>query len=74
MWHSTKMDKGNDLRKAGGKVKKIIYTETQVKQIRGLLNGLTIMGIQNAKQVAVISQILDEGLLGEVSEEKKEGD
>lgn len=41
---------------------KIIYTEDQVKQIRLLLNGLTITGIQNARQIAVIDQVLSAGL------------
>lgn len=50
-------------------MKKVItYTEEQVKQIVGLLNCVTTTGIQNAKQVAVVAQILDSGTPGEIGE------
>lgn len=50
---------------------KIIYTEEQVNTLRGLLNGLTVAGIQNAKQVAVMAQVLDEGIPAETREKKE---
>lgn len=50
---------------------KIIYTEEQVNTLRGLLNGLTVTGIQNAKQVAVMAQVLDEGIPAETREKKE---
>lgn len=40
---------------------KITYTENQITQIRALLNGITTTGIHNAKQIAVIDQILESG-------------
>lgn len=46
----------------------IIYTEDQVKQIVGLLNCVTVSGIQNAKQIAAVAQILDSGTPGEIKE------
>lgn len=49
-------------------MKKITYTEDQVSQLRALLNGITTTGIQNAKQIAVMDQILTAG------EEKEEGE
>lgn len=56
-------------------MKKIItYTEEQISNIAALLNGITITGIQNCKQVAVIVQILESGKLAEIKEEKKEGE
>lgn len=51
-------------------MKKYVFTEEQVTQMRGLLNGITITGIQNAKQVAVIAQVLDAGK--PMEEENKE--
>lgn len=48
-------------------MKKIItYTEEQVLQMKYMLNGITVIGIQNAKQVAAIAQVLESGTLGEV--------
>lgn len=53
----------------GEAMKKVItYTEEQVKQIFGLLNCVTISGIQNSKQIAAIAQILDAGTPGEIGE------
>lgn len=50
-------------------MKKVItYTEEQVKQIVGLLNGVTVTGIQNSKQIAAVAQILDSGTPGEIKE------
>lgn len=51
-------------------MKKIIaYTDDQVKQIVGLLNCVTVTGIQNSKQIAAVAQILDSGMPGEIMEE-----
>lgn len=48
-------------------MKKIItYTEEQVLQMKYMLNGITVIGIQNAKQVAAIAQVLESGTLGKV--------
>lgn len=57
-------------------MKKVItYTEEQVLQVRYMLNAVTVTGIQNAKQVAAIAQVLDSGMPGEINEpEKKEGE
>lgn len=55
----------------------ITYTEEQVAQIKGLLNGLTVTGIQNCKQVAAVVQILESGIpCGTKKDElkKKEGE
>lgn len=49
-------------------MKKVIYTEEQIKQVMALLNDITVIGIQNAKRIAVIAQVLD---LGTVEEEKE---
>lgn len=55
-------------------MKKVItFTEEQVMQMQYMLNAVTITGIQNAKQVAAIAQVLELGTPGEVGEpEKKE--
>lgn len=56
-------------------MKKIItYTEEQISNITALLNGITITGIQNCKQLAVIVQILESGNIAEIKEDKKEGE
>lgn len=57
-------------------MKKVItYTEEQILQIKYMLNAVTITGIQNAKQVAAIAQVLDLGVPGEIREpEQKEGE
>lgn len=56
-------------------MKKIItYTEEQISNITALLNGITITGIQNCKQIAVIVQILESGNIAEIKEDKKEGE
>lgn len=57
-------------------MKKVItYTEEQVLQVRYMLNAVTVTGIQNAKQVAAIAQVLDSGMPGEINEsEEKEGE
>lgn len=52
----------------------IAYTEEQVKQIVGLLNCVTVSGIQNSKQIAAIAQILDSGMPGEIMEPDKSDD
>lgn len=46
----------------------IAYTEDQVKQIVGLLNCVSVSGIQNSKQIAAVAQILDSGVPGEIME------
>lgn len=51
--------------------KVIIYTEEQVIQIQYMLNVVTVTGIQNAKQVAAIAQMLELGMPGEIN---KSGD
>ncbi|WP_124067531.1 hypothetical protein [Clostridium sp. E02] len=55
--------------------KLITYTEEQVIQITGLLDGVATTGIQNAKQIAVIAQIIECGVPAGIKEEpkKKEG-
>lgn len=51
-------------------MKKIItYSEEQVYQLKALLNGVTTTGIQNAKQIVMIAQVLDAGMLAEAKEE-----
>lgn len=58
-------------------MKKVItFTEEQVIQIQYMLNAVTVTGIQNAKQVAAIAQMLELGTPGEIKEpeaDKKEG-
>ncbi|WP_313074709.1 hypothetical protein [Lacrimispora sp.] len=55
--------------------KVITFTEEQILQIKYMLNAVTINGIQNAKQVAAIAQVLDMGVPGEIQvPEKKEGE
>lgn len=48
--------------------KVIAYTEEQVAQIGTLLNGIVSTGVQSAKSIAVIAQILDSGTSAEVGE------
>ncbi|WP_024295026.1 hypothetical protein [Lacrimispora indolis] len=53
--------------------KVITFTEEQVLQIQYMLNAVTVTGIQNAKQIAAIAQMLELGTPGEIKEpEKKE--
>lgn len=48
-------------------MKKVItFTEEQVMQIQYMLNAVTVTGIQNAKQVAAIAQMLELGTPGEI--------
>jgi len=56
-------------------MKKKVYTEEQVNQMKGLLNGINATGIQNAKQIVAISNILESGVSAEVPDSagKKEG-
>lgn len=56
-------------RKGGYNVKKVVYTEEQIKQVMALLNDITVTGVQNAKRIAVIAQVLDSG-----TAEEKEGE
>jgi hypothetical protein len=60
----------------GGFMNKVItFTDDQIKQIVWLLNGVSVTGIQNSRQIAAIAQILDSGMQGEINEpEKKEGE
>jgi len=56
-------------------MKQIVYTQEQINQISGILNGLTVSGIQNARQITIIAQILESGKIlvdGKVQEKKKE--
>jgi hypothetical protein len=55
-------------------MKKIItYTVEQVAQLNMLLNAVSVTGIQNARQIAAVAQILDSGTPGEINEpEEKE--
>lgn len=59
-------------------MKKVItYTEEQVMQIQYMLNAVTITGIQNAKQVAAIAQMLELGNPGEIMDheaDRKDGE
>ncbi|EXG85831.1 hypothetical protein [Lacrimispora sp.] len=57
-------------------MKKVItFTEDQIQQIIWLLNGVSVTGIQNSRQIATVAQILDSGMPGEINEpEKKEGE
>lgn len=59
-------------------MKKVItYTVDQIAQIGTLLNGIISTGVQSAKSIAVIAQILDSGIPGEIKEpnpEKKGGE
>ncbi len=60
-------------------MKKVItYTEEQVMQIQYMLNAVIVAGIQNAKQVAAIAQVLESGVPGEIREpenlQKREGE
>lgn len=48
--------------------KVITFTEEQVLQMKYMLNGITVIGIQNAKQVAAIAQVLESGTPGEIKE------
>ena len=41
------------------------YKEEQIQNINNLLNNLTVKGVENAKRVAIISQILEEGIIAE---------
>lgn len=73
------MERSFSMPKGGFSLEKLItYTEEQVTQIKWLLNGVTTIGIQNAKQIAVIAQILDSGTPAEIKEsekpKKKEGE
>ena len=40
----------------------IKYKDEQIKNILNLLDNLTVKGIDNSKRVAIISQILNEGV------------
>lgn len=46
--------------------KVITFTEEQVLQMKYMLNGITVSGIQNARQVSAIAQVLESGTPGEV--------
>ena len=56
----------------GETMKKLItYTEEQVMLIQLMLNAITVTGIQNAKQVAAIAQMLKSGMPAEINEKLK---
>ena len=40
----------------------IKYKEEQIRNVANLLDNLTVKGIENAKRIAIIAQILDEGI------------
>ena len=55
--------------------KVITFTEEQVLQMKYMLNGITVIGIQNARQIVAIAQVLESGMPGEITEpKKKEGE
>lgn len=58
--------------------KMIAYSVQDVENIVALLNGISVQGIKNCKNITVIAQILDSGIPVEVPEsrqsEKKEGE
>ena len=39
----------------------IAYTESQVNQMANLLNKISVTGIENAKRVAIIAELLNSG-------------
>lgn len=50
-------------------MKKVItYTEDQIAQIGALLNGIISTGVQSARSIAVIAEVLDSGTPGEIME------
>ncbi len=51
--------------------KVITFTEEQILQMKYMLNGITVIGIQNARQVAAIAQMLESGTQGEIKEPEK---
>lgn len=51
-------------------MRKITYTEKQVKEIVAMLNGLHVTGIEQARRLSYTAGILDSGVITE--EEKKE--
>ncbi|WP_394526583.1 hypothetical protein [Lacrimispora sp. JR3] len=51
-------------------MKVITFTEEQILQIKYMLNGITVIGIQNARQVSAIAQVLESGMPGEVGTEE----
>lgn len=53
--------------------KVITFTEEQVLQMRYMLNGITVIGIQNARQVSAIAQVLESGMPGEVGTKETAG-
>ena len=55
-------------------MKKIMYTEEQIRSIKGLLNSITISGLHNARQLAVVAQILDSGIPSEEEPDNKKGE
>lgn len=58
-------------------MKKIVtFSEDDIKNVRGFLNGITVTGTQNCKLIAMISQVLESGVLAEMKEttSKKEGE
>ena len=56
-------------------MKKVItYTVEQVAQLNMLLNAVSVTGIQNARQIVAVAQIIDSGIPGEIQEpEQKVG-
>lgn len=56
--------------------KKMVYTEEQANTMKVLLDGISTTGVQNAKKIACIAQILESGKPAEIKDDdvKKEGD
>lgn len=56
----------------------ITFQEQDISNIMSLLNCISVSGIQNCKNIAIIVQILDSGMSAEIQEaeqsEKKEGE
>lgn len=50
---------------------KVVFNEEDIEAMKAILNGLTVMGVQNCRQVAVIAQLLESGIPVDV---KKEGE
>lgn len=49
----------------------VTYTAEQATNMKTLLNQITVTGIDNCKYLAMVAQIMDEGILAGVKEEKE---
>ncbi len=50
------------------------YKDEQIRNIVSLLDNLTVKGIENTKRVAIISQILEEGISDKNTKEATSND